>query len=197
MRVGEEARVVSGEFSMLVMGNTHSVTDLKGAPIATAMTAESAVTRFVYLGLPRTAAHPNLAKLYINIMLSPAGQKVLYDVYSTDHYELPLALGGRPESPWRGPCEHASSKHPDGGAASGADPGGRRPVQDSARQARRLACRWRRETDASGSPGPAGRGPGRTCGPAGSVAAENTPAVAADRARRGGHSGTAIRRFLA
>ncbi len=89
LRVGEETRIVSGEFAMLVMGNTHSVTDLKGAQIKVVIPTDAGVTRFVYLGVPRTAAHPNLAKLFINMILSADGQRILYDVYSTDHYELP------------------------------------------------------------------------------------------------------------
>jgi ABC-type Fe3+ transport system substrate-binding protein len=91
LRVGEESRVISGEFSMLVLGNTHSARQpqSQGAPLGYVIPADSAVVRFVHLGVPRNSGHPNLAKLFINTVMSPEGQQTLFDVYYVDHYALP------------------------------------------------------------------------------------------------------------
>jgi ABC-type Fe3+ transport system substrate-binding protein len=97
MRSGEETRIVSGEFVMYVMGNTHQTRNLqrKGAPLAYVIPVDAAVAGFQQLGVPRNSAHPNLAKLYINTLLTEEGQQILYDVAATDHHALP---GSRSEA---------------------------------------------------------------------------------------------------
>jgi len=91
IRLQEETRIASGEFLMLVLGNTHAVRPLKskGAPLAFVVPDDAASAGFVHFGVPRNSVHPNLGKLFINMMMSEEGQKTLYDVYSADHYALP------------------------------------------------------------------------------------------------------------
>jgi ABC-type Fe3+ transport system substrate-binding protein len=63
--------------------------------------------QFSYLGVPRNATHPHLAKLFVNAVLSELGQRILDEVDVADHPELPgsqtaaefsdlKARGGRP-----------------------------------------------------------------------------------------------------
>jgi ABC-type Fe3+ transport system substrate-binding protein len=91
IRVGEESRLVSGEFTMMVLGNASNVTRARaqGAPLEFAVPPDSAVVRFIYLGVPRNAAHPNLAKLFINLVLSEEGQRANYAIGFQDHHALP------------------------------------------------------------------------------------------------------------
>jgi ABC-type Fe3+ transport system substrate-binding protein len=91
IRQSEEHRIVSGEFQMLVLANTHGVKQLAatGAPVASLVPEDVAQVGTMYLGVPRNSAHPNLAKLYINAVMSEPGQRVLYETYYADHYQLP------------------------------------------------------------------------------------------------------------
>ena len=40
-------------------------------------------------GIPLTAAHPNAARLFITYLLTPDGQKLLWDLFGCDNYLLP------------------------------------------------------------------------------------------------------------
>lgn len=91
IRVNEVGRIISGEFVMLALGSDQdvSVEKAKGAPIDFVIPEDSAMVHFIYMGIPRTAAHPNLSKLFINTLLSEDGQKILYETAFADHHELP------------------------------------------------------------------------------------------------------------
>jgi iron(III) transport system substrate-binding protein len=91
LRLSEESRVVSGEFHMLVLGNSHAGRELKakGAPIEFVIPEDAAVAGFLHLGVPRNSGHPNLAKLFANVVVSEEGQKLLFELYHADHHELP------------------------------------------------------------------------------------------------------------
>jgi ABC-type Fe3+ transport system substrate-binding protein len=91
IRVNEVQRIISGEFVMLVLGSDQdvSVEKAKGAPVEFIIADDAAVVGFIYMGVPRTAAHPNLGKLFINTLLSEEGQKILYEASFVDHHELP------------------------------------------------------------------------------------------------------------
>lgn len=92
IRCGEYDRLASGEFEMLVMDcGTYSARAYaaKGAPIAGVIPLDAAVEAFWYLGVPNTSAHPDLAKLYVNAVMSEAGQRLLYKVNYTDDADLP------------------------------------------------------------------------------------------------------------
>jgi iron(III) transport system substrate-binding protein len=91
LRSTETERVTSGEFAMLVMTISHEPRQqqAKGAPIAHVIPEDAAVVKFLNMGVPRSSAHPNLAKLFINMLMSEEGQQTLYETYLVDHYLLP------------------------------------------------------------------------------------------------------------
>jgi ABC-type Fe3+ transport system substrate-binding protein len=91
LRVGEDSRIASGEFAMFVMQHAQGVRQARaqGAPLGHVILDDSAVARYVYLGVPRNSAHPNLGKLFINMILSEDGQRIIYETYYTDHHALP------------------------------------------------------------------------------------------------------------
>jgi ABC-type Fe3+ transport system substrate-binding protein len=91
MRQNEEHRVTSGEFLFAVLMSTHSAKQyqIRGAPLAAMIPEDVAQVNMLHLGVPQHSGHPNLGKLFINAMLSEQGQRVLYDIYRTDHFQLP------------------------------------------------------------------------------------------------------------
>jgi iron(III) transport system substrate-binding protein len=88
---GEMGRIISGEFLMLVLGGHTQVVREKarGAPLAFVIPEDAAVVAYLHLGVPRTAAHPNLSKLFINTVLTEEGQRIAYEREFTDHPDLP------------------------------------------------------------------------------------------------------------
>jgi iron(III) transport system substrate-binding protein len=92
IRASENERVISGEFVMLVMdGGGHQVRkqQAKGAPVGHVIPEDAGSVSFGYMGVPRNAAHPNLARLFVNMVVSEAGQRVVFETHFTDHHELP------------------------------------------------------------------------------------------------------------
>jgi iron(III) transport system substrate-binding protein len=92
VRCGETSRFMGGEFGMLVMDcgsyDAHKGR-AQGGPVAHVIPEDPAVIAVYYLGVPRTAAHPNLAKLYIQMLVREAGQRALYQTEYMDHVGLP------------------------------------------------------------------------------------------------------------
>jgi ABC-type Fe3+ transport system substrate-binding protein len=91
IRNSEEERLISGEFLMMVLSNSHGArfAQRKGAPMGYVIPLDGAVAGFQYLGVPRNASHPNLAKLYVGMVLSAEGQSILWETYGSDHHRLP------------------------------------------------------------------------------------------------------------
>jgi ABC-type Fe3+ transport system substrate-binding protein len=92
IRAGEVERIAGGEFDFLVI-NTNSSDALawqkRGAPIAHIVPDDAALLQYRYVGVPRTAAHPNAARLWINYLFSREAQETLYEVGHADQYLLP------------------------------------------------------------------------------------------------------------
>jgi ABC-type Fe3+ transport system substrate-binding protein len=91
IRASEGNRIVTGEFHMFVLSNTHSgrTFQRQGAPVGYVLPPDAAVAGFLVLGVPRNSEHPNLSKLFINMMVSEGGQRILWDTYAADHHLLP------------------------------------------------------------------------------------------------------------
>jgi iron(III) transport system substrate-binding protein len=82
VRYGEiEERVSSGEF--LVMANSGSAVEgmwhwqAKGAPLVGVTASDPVLTSYFQLGVPKNAAHPNLAKLFVAFMASAEAQRIV------------------------------------------------------------------------------------------------------------------------
>jgi iron(III) transport system substrate-binding protein len=92
IRCGETQRLASGEFDMMVMDcGTYAARKAKaqGQQIESVIPDDAATVAFFNLGVPATSTHPNLAKLYINMLVSEEGQRLEYDLEYTDLYSLP------------------------------------------------------------------------------------------------------------
>ena len=83
---------MAGEFDMLVMDcGSYDALRLKalGAPAGHVIPTDAALIPYWYLAVPKNAAHPNAAKLFVNYALSREGQDILYDLDYTDHHLVP------------------------------------------------------------------------------------------------------------
>jgi ABC-type Fe3+ transport system substrate-binding protein len=81
LRYNEEERVVSGEFPLManVGGALEHMWDwqAKGAPLVAVPGLNPLNTDYFQLGVPQNSAHPNLAKLFVALMISKEGQALL------------------------------------------------------------------------------------------------------------------------
>ena len=91
MTCGDTDRVVSGEFAFFGLDCGDQEVRLrqrKGEPIATFYPKEGTAIYAFSPGIPLTAAHPNAARLFIAYLLTPPGQKLLWDEFGCDNYLL-------------------------------------------------------------------------------------------------------------
>jgi ABC-type Fe3+ transport system substrate-binding protein len=92
MNCAELLRVASGEFDLFAIDCGSTVADAfkaRGAPLAQAVPSDAPVYTPLYMTIPKTSAHPNAAKLWINFMLSQPGQQLLYKETFGDDATLP------------------------------------------------------------------------------------------------------------
>jgi iron(III) transport system substrate-binding protein len=92
LNCGEHNRLVTGEFAMFVVNcGSYAVKSLqaKGAPLGYAIPEDAATVFFWYMGVPKTSGHPNLGKLYINMVMSEEGQRIYHEGYAVDNFALP------------------------------------------------------------------------------------------------------------
>jgi iron(III) transport system substrate-binding protein len=96
LQASDTSRLLTGEFAMLTLGPIWAAYQqkAKGAPISFVIPEDGAIARFVQMGVPRNSAHPNLAKLYINTILSEEAQRLLFSRYGYDHHGLPGSQSG-------------------------------------------------------------------------------------------------------
>lgn len=92
MRCGEAERIATGEFIALVMdctGQDAFVWQEKGAPLDQMIPADAAQKRYYYFTLPKNAANPNAAKLYIAFTMTEEGQKLAWKTWKIDLHLFP------------------------------------------------------------------------------------------------------------
>jgi ABC-type Fe3+ transport system substrate-binding protein len=92
LRCGESERIISGEFAMLAFdcgGMDARVWSRKGAPVGHAIVNDAAALLYYYVGVPKNAAHPNAATLFILESLTREGQDLLWDLWGLDHFKVP------------------------------------------------------------------------------------------------------------
>jgi len=83
-----EERIASGEFLMTVQEGNQAAERAKmnGMPLEWAMLEDFVGVNFSYMGVPKNSQHPNAAKLFIGFLMSPEGQKVLWEHAREDLY---------------------------------------------------------------------------------------------------------------
>jgi iron(III) transport system substrate-binding protein len=93
IRCGEGGeRLASGEFHLMVLHcGTYQIRrdTAKGAPLGFVIPDDAATLGYFHLGVPRNSVHPNLAKLFVNMVLSEEGQRTLYELEWVDNPALP------------------------------------------------------------------------------------------------------------
>jgi len=88
---GDEDRVAKGDFDVLVYDCGSARTNqmkAKGTLIGWSEPSDGALLGYLYMGVPKNAAHPNAAKLWINYMLSREAQDIMYEQEFADHHLL-------------------------------------------------------------------------------------------------------------
>jgi iron(III) transport system substrate-binding protein len=81
VRCSEQNRMIAGEFDVFALDcNQRGALSAKarGAPLEFTLASDVPLVSPVYMAVPKTAAHPAAAKLWINWMLSREGQELLY-----------------------------------------------------------------------------------------------------------------------
>ncbi|HZS01920.1 MAG TPA: ABC transporter substrate-binding protein [Chloroflexota bacterium] len=92
IRCGEMPRIASGEFDFLALdcgGFEALKAQRRGEPLASVIPADVAAITYWYMAVPKHAAHPAAAQLWINYLLSREAQDILWDVDAQDHYRVP------------------------------------------------------------------------------------------------------------
>ncbi len=87
LRCGQGERIANGEFIALVMdchGQTARLWAKRGAPIKQALLVDAAVKRHFYLGVPNNSAHKASAALYAVFLMTPEGQKAVWQNWLLD-----------------------------------------------------------------------------------------------------------------
>ncbi len=98
IRCSEIERIANGEFAALVMDCNRTGADLwkaRGAPVEHILLDDFAQRRYYYLGVPKNAAHPNLAALYIVFGMTDEGQALYRKYWSNDLDSLPGSMQGK------------------------------------------------------------------------------------------------------
>jgi ABC-type Fe3+ transport system substrate-binding protein len=91
MGCSEYERIANGEFDILAIAcnlGQARTWQARGAPVAYAIPSDAAMIQPWLLGVPRTAPHPNAAKLWVNYMLSREAQEIMFAATGLDHYRV-------------------------------------------------------------------------------------------------------------
>ena len=81
LRCGDESAVANGTYDVFVFdcgGARVSQLKAQGVLIGWTAPADAALVRHLYMGVPKNAAHPNLARLWIDFQLSREAQDLMY-----------------------------------------------------------------------------------------------------------------------
>lgn len=89
---GDEGRLLERDFDVFAFDcGSARVSQLKadGVLMGWSVPADAAFVRYLYMGVPRNAAHPGAAKLWINFMLGRDAQDVMYRYEYADNHLVP------------------------------------------------------------------------------------------------------------
>lgn len=92
IRCGDYDRLASGEFIGLAIDCGQVAPEYmaeNGGPVETALLDDGLGTELTYLGVPKTSAHPNLAKLFIAFLATADGQAILDKYESATSHVFP------------------------------------------------------------------------------------------------------------
>ena len=95
MRCSDGERLASGEFLALIFdcgGSGSARLADKGAPLAQVILQDFVQLRYFYLGVPKHAAQPNAAKLFIAYMMTAEGQKMAWKHWFSDLHMFPESV---------------------------------------------------------------------------------------------------------
>ena len=95
IRCSEHNRLTNGEFDFFALDcNQYGALSAKarGAPLEFTLASDAPLVSPVYMGVPKTAAHPAAAKLWINFLLGREAQDFLYE---SDYMDSHLVEGSR------------------------------------------------------------------------------------------------------
>lgn len=98
MRCGSYDRINSGEFPIFAIACQPGLVRkaiAKGAPLAQNLPLDALNLEYFHFGVPKHATNPNAATLYISFMLTPEGQKVIYNTMLDDLHYLKGSHGAR------------------------------------------------------------------------------------------------------
>lgn len=87
MRCTDFEKLADGEFDVFALDcgtNTSLQWQAKGAPISQVVPSDMHMYQYFYYSLPKTAAHPNTAKLWVNYVVSREAQDILYQIDFSD-----------------------------------------------------------------------------------------------------------------
>ncbi len=92
IRCNEKERLLTGEFDLFALDCSHNDAfrmRAEGAPIGFQTASDAPFVLQLYMGVPKHAAHPNAARLWVNYSLSPEAQALLYEREFTDSHLIP------------------------------------------------------------------------------------------------------------
>ena len=92
IRCGDGERIATGEYAALALDCSSQQATYwkrKGAPVAQAQLLDAAQLRYWYVGVPKNAAHPAAAALWITYALTPEGQALVRKTWDVDLDSFP------------------------------------------------------------------------------------------------------------
>ncbi|HEY7062807.1 MAG TPA: ABC transporter substrate-binding protein [Chloroflexota bacterium] len=87
IRCNEDERLISGEFDILAPECSHGrvlQAKARGRPLDFVVAADSGITLPFYMSIPKNAAHPNAAKLWINYIAGREAQDLIFEFDNMD-----------------------------------------------------------------------------------------------------------------
>jgi iron(III) transport system substrate-binding protein len=92
IRCNEMERLTSGEYDILALAcsqNGALEAKAKGAPLDLVIPTDAPLLVPLYAAVPKHAAHPAAAKLWINYLMSREAQDLIYEYMHGDNHEVP------------------------------------------------------------------------------------------------------------
>src|SRR5262249_8950377 len=92
IQCGQTDRIASGEFDFFALDCGSYLArrlQARGAPVQQVIPTDAAIIGHWYMAVPKHAAHPNAAKLWVNYVLGREAQDIMYDLTYQGHNLVP------------------------------------------------------------------------------------------------------------